>query len=301
MLARSLGIEEQRKDRTTMNTLYISDLDGTLLQPNVELSARTIRILNELIGQGVPFTVATARSIASVRPILRSVSIQLPIILMNGVCIYDLAKGEYLKVETFSKESTALLMSIISSHKLKGFAYTMKRGVMSTYYEELSNRALRDFYEERVRLYNKPFTRIEDFSSLAEEPLIYFTVMDTKENLELVSSVVENTPDLNSVMYKDNYSTDIWYLEIFSKNASKYHAVTYLREYLGAKHITCFGDNRNDLSLFEASDYRLAVANAVEELRERADAVIDSNINDGVALWLKFNAIKEGKPIEQNI
>ena len=119
-----------------MNNLYISDLDGTLLQPNVELSGRTVRILNELIEQGVHFTVATARSIASVRPILRDVSIQLPIILMNGVCIYDLAKSEYLKVETFSKESTELLMSIISNHKLKGFAYSKKEGVMSTFYEE---------------------------------------------------------------------------------------------------------------------------------------------------------------------
>lgn len=276
-----------------MKHLYISDLDGTLLQPNVELSGRTVRILNELIEQGVHITVATARSIASVRPILRNVSIQLPIILMNGVCIYDLAKEEYLKVETFSKDSTELLMSIIGNHKLKGFAYTMKDGVLSTYYEELSNRALRDFYEERLRLYRKPFIKVEDFRSLAKEPLIYFTVMDVKENLELVHSVVDSMPDLNCVMYKDNYSADIWYLEIFSKNASKYHAVTYLREYLGAEHITCFGDNRNDLPLFQASDYRLAVSNAVEELKEKADAVIHSNINDGVALWLKFNAVKE--------
>lgn len=276
-----------------MKHLYISDLDGTLLQPNVELSGRTVRILNKLIDQGVHFTVATARSIASVQPILRNVSIQLPIILMNGVCIYDLAKEEYLKVETFSKDSTELLMSLISNHRLKGFAYTMKDGVLSTYYEELSNRALRDFYEERVRLYRKSFIKIEDFGSLTKEPLIYFTVMDVKENLELVHSVVDGIPDLNSVMYKDNYSADIWYLEIFSKNASKYHAVSYLREQLGAEYITCFGDNRNDLSLFQASDYRLAVANAVEELKAKADAVIDSNINDGVALWLLFNAKKE--------
>jgi hypothetical protein len=278
-----------------MKTLYISDLDGTLLQPNVELSKRTVNILNTLISQGVHFTVATARSIASVRTILKDVTMKLPIILMNGVCIYDLSKNEYLKVETFSKESTQLLMSIISSNKLKGFAYTMKNGVMSTYYEDLSNRALRDFYQERVTLYKKPFIQIEDFGLLAEEPLIYFTVMDVKENLDLIYPYVENTPDLNSVMYKDNYSPDMWYLEIFSKNASKYHAVQYIREYLGADSVTCFGDNRNDLPLFEASDHRIAVANAVEELKARADAVIDSNKRDGVALWLKFNAVSSEK------
>ncbi len=274
-----------------MKTLYISDLDGTLLQPNVELSKRTVNIINSLIHQGVNFTVATARSIASVRTILKDVNMKLPIILMNGVCIYDLSKNEYIKVETFSKESTKQLLSIISSHKLKGFAYTMKDGIMSTYYEELSNRALRDFYEERVTLYKKPFQQLEDFKLLADEPLIYFTVMDVKENLELIYPYVANTPDLNCVMYKDNYTPDIWYLEVFSKHASKYHAVKYLREYLGADTITCFGDNRNDLPLFEACDYRIAVANAVEELKARADEVIDSNKRDGVALWMRFNAI----------
>lgn len=278
-----------------MKTLYISDLDGTLLQPNVELSKRTVNILNTLISQGVHFTVATARSIASVRTILRDVTMKLPIILMNGVCIYDLSKNEYLKVETFGKESAKLLMSIISSNKLKGFAYTMKDGVMSTYYEDLSNRALRDFYQERVTLYKKPFLKIEDFGLLAEEPLIYFTVMDLKENLDLIYPYVANTPDLNSVMYKDNYSPDMWYLEIFSKNASKYHAVQYIRDYLGVDSVTCFGDNRNDLPLFEASDHRIAVANAVEELKARADEVIDSNKRDGVALWLRFNAVSSVK------
>ncbi len=275
----------------SMKALYISDLDGTLLQQNVELSARSIRILNELIAQGVHFTVATARTIATVLPILKELDLRLPIILMNGVCIYDPVRKVYLKVESFSQESSARLLSVISSHKLKGFAYTMREGRMTTYYEELSSPTMQSFYEERVRLYNKPFQRIDRFSSLLGETLIFFSLMDRKENLDRVLPLVESISDLTTVMYKDNYSKDNWYLEIFSKKASKYHATAYLREYLGASHITCFGDNRNDLPLFQASDYRLAVANAVEELKEKADAVIDSNVHDGVALWLKFNAL----------
>jgi Cof subfamily protein (haloacid dehalogenase superfamily) len=272
-----------------MKTLYISDLDGTLLQPNVELSAETIQTLNKLIGQGMNFSVATARSIASVKPILQEVPIRIPIILMNGVCVYDLNKNKYIKVETFSRTSIDLLMSVISSHKLKGFAYTIKDGKMATYYEDLNAKPLRDFYEERVQLYNKQFTQIEHFTSLADEPLIYFSLLDTKEQLEPIYHIVEAIPDLNCVFYKDNYSPNWWYLEIFSKYASKYHAVKFLRDYLKSDHVVCFGDNRNDLPLFEASDHRLAVANAVTELKEKADEVIESNINDGVARWLKHN------------
>ncbi|MBH1942253.1 HAD-IIB family hydrolase [Mobilitalea sibirica] len=272
-----------------MKTLYISDLDGTLLQPNVELSANTITILNELMKQGMHFTVATARSLATVKPILADVSIHLPIILMNGVCIYDPMKKDYIKVEYFSKTSREILMALISSHNLKGFAYAIKDGVLATYYEDLSNKALKDFYEERVTKYKKPFTQIESFSRLADDPLIYFSLMDKKEALQQVFEVVSELSDLNCVFYKDNYSKDMWYLEIFSIYASKFHAVQFIRNYLQPETIVCFGDNLNDIPLFNASNRTYAVANAVPELKQKADAIIDRNTQDGVARWLKKN------------
>ncbi|HWT74675.1 MAG TPA: HAD family hydrolase [Mobilitalea sp.] len=270
-----------------MKTLYISDLDGTLLQPDVTLSVNTITILNELIDRGVLFSVATARSIASVRHILKDVKISVPIILMNGVCVYDLSKDEYIKIETFPQKSIDALIEVIESNRLKGFVYTIKNGVMSTYYEDLNSKALYDFYKERVDLYQKKFTQVDRFSSLSKEPIIYFSLMDHKEALEPIHAILQTIPDLNCTFYKDNYSPDFWYLEIFNKTASKYHAVKYLRDYLGIDHIVCFGDNRNDLPLFEAGDYKIAVGNAVSELQEKADLIIGKNTDDGVAAWLK--------------
>ncbi len=276
-----------------MKTLYISDLDGTLLQPNVELSPTTIRILNELIDQGMLFTVATARSIASVKTILKEVPVSVPLVLMNGVCIYDLQKSDYIKIETLPKESVSRLMALIQTYQLKGFAYIIKNGVMSTYYEDLNTKALYDFYQERVELYQKRFTQIDSFSSLAEEPLIYFSLMDYPEKLEPVYQSLQQIPELNSVFYKDNYSPDFWYLEIYSKAASKYHAVQFLRTYLKPDQVVCFGDNNNDLPLFEACDHKLAVRNAVVALQEKADQVIGTNTEDGVAAWLKANFYPE--------
>lgn len=275
-----------------MKKLYISDLDGTLLQPSAELSSTTIENLNHLLEQGMLFSVATARSIASVKTILKDVKLSLPIILMNGVCIYDLGKDDYIKVETFSQESFDCLLSIIKEHQLKGFAYTIKNGAMSTYYEDLNSKALIDFYQERVDRYGKKFIQIDDFSSLSGEPIIYFSLMDRKEALEPIFHKLSKITELNCTFYKDNYSPEYWYLETFSKTASKYHAVKYLRSYLKLDSITCFGDNRNDLPLFEASDYKIAVDNAVAELKEKADLIIGPNFEDGVATWLVKNVIK---------
>lgn len=277
------------KGKINMKTLYVSDLDGTLLLPNVTLSNRTVRILNDLIEEGIHFTVATARSIASVKHILKDVNINIPIILMNGACIYDLESSKYIKVNAFPEDSKKLLLNIIDEHRLMGFAYTIKDHQLSTYYEDISLKPLYDFYQERVDKYNKPFTKVNGFSTLIDQPLVYFSLMDTKENLEPIYNLLLDMTELDHTFYKDNYTEDIWYLEIYSTEASKYNALQYVRSLYEYDRVVCFGDNRNDIPMFQASDLKIAVENAFPELKNEADIIIASNKDDGVALWLKNN------------
>ncbi|NLJ97585.1 MAG: HAD family hydrolase [Clostridiales bacterium] len=276
----------------SMKTLYITDLDGTLLNHKAELSNKTISIINKLIDDGVLITVATARSIASAKYILKDLNLKLPIVLMNGACIYDTSKEEYIKVESFSKENARILIDIIEKNNLKGFLYTLDMGKFNTYYEDLTNHALRAFHQERVYKYNKSFTLIDNFSQCINETIIYFTLMDSKANLEQINLLINDLPNINSVLCQDNYDPNICYLEIFSNKASKYHAVKFLRSYLSLDRIIGFGDNQNDISLFEACDTNYAVKNAIDGLKERADGIIDENIKDGVALWLNKHALK---------
>lgn len=81
----------------------------------------------------------------------------------------------------------------------------------------------------------------------------------------------------------------MWYLELYSKKASKYHGVQFLRSHYGFDTVVCFGDNHNDLPLFEASDIKIAVGNSVNELKEKADIIIGCNTEEGVANWLRAN------------
>ena len=275
------------KSKLLSKTLYVSDLDGTLLNNEAKLTHRTINILNSLMDKGILFTIATARSIASVKYIINDLKLTLPIILMNGVCIYDPIKKEYINIEAFNKEDIRLLISIIEENSLKGFMYTIKEGELSTYYEDLSNMALIDFYEERVKRYNKPFIAVNKFSLLMDEPLIYFVLMDYKEKLEPIYRIIQTFPNINSVFYRDNYAKDMWYLEIFSRKASKYHGVQFLRSYLSVENIIGFGDNQNDIALLKACDKFYAVENAIKELKLKADGIIGRNTEDSIALWIK--------------
>jgi hydroxymethylpyrimidine pyrophosphatase-like HAD family hydrolase len=85
------------------------------------------------------------------------------------------------------------------------------------------------------------------------------------------------------------YSGRQW-LEIMPAAASKANAILMLKEKLGCDRVVCFGDGKNDISMFSICDEKYAVANAVDELKAMATAVIGSNNQDGVARWLAENA-----------
>jgi Cof subfamily protein (haloacid dehalogenase superfamily) len=270
-----------------LKTLYISDLDGTLLNQNVELSDFTINTLNQLINQGVHFTVATARTIASVSSIMAPVALNLPVILMNGVLIYDLPSKKYINTKYLPANSITHILPILKDHNLTGFLYEVKDHKLATYYERLETKALQDFHDERVNRYQKPFTKVDSFADVDPQHIIYFSLMDTKERLEPVYQALEGNSTIATAFYKDIYSKEnIWFLEVFSAAATKYNAAMYLRETLGYDKVIGFGDNVNDLPLFQACDVTCAVANAREEVKKAASHVIESNLSDGVPRFM---------------
>jgi HAD superfamily hydrolase (TIGR01484 family) len=109
-------------------TLYISDLDGTLLNNNAELSEYTKRSLNNMIKNGYNFSVATARTLASAVKIMADVKLNVPIILMNGVKIYDAERKLYIKVNRLNPENVASVIQILRSFYITGFMKKSKMG-----------------------------------------------------------------------------------------------------------------------------------------------------------------------------
>ncbi len=274
------------RPRFSPKTLYLSDLDGTLLNPSAQLSASSREKLNALIEQGLRFSIATARTGATALRILDGLQLNEPVALMNGVMIYDASHGRYLDVRYLTAEAVAQVIAALAELGLTGLMYELKDGQLATYYESLDSKPLRDFVEERRRVFGKRFEQIDRFAEAQPEHVIYFAMLDTQERLAPLRDRLADCPDLGLVLYKDNYSTDLWYLEIFSARASKREAALALKELGGFDRVVGFGDNLNDLPLFEACDYRLAVGNAHPTVRAAADEVIGSNAEDGVARWI---------------
>lgn len=267
-----------------MKRLYISDLDGTLLSPEPEITARTAETINALIQKGMNFTFATARSIYSALPITSAIGINVPCILMNGVSIYDIQNKSYVKSEYIDPSVSAELLRIYKKHGVECFMYRIDDGMLTCYYSELTSSVMRSFAEVRKHKYQKPFVqcRLEDF---ANENTVYFTTRGKYDELYPVKLEAEKITGIDHAFYLDVYD-DSWYLELFSHRASKSNGLRFLREKYGFDEVVAFGDNLNDLPMFEQADIKIAVGNARDEVKAAADIIIGTNSDNGVAEYL---------------
>ncbi|MBR6514674.1 MAG: HAD family hydrolase [Clostridia bacterium] len=270
-----------------MNKLFITDLDGTLLDSDGKVNQKTKEILNALTDKGVSFAVATARTILSVSNILDGLNISAPCILMNGVCTYDMTERRYLHCHYIDPVATTQYVKAVSGRTdISPYIYTIKDNELCAYYENMDTEPARSFAEERRKRYGKNFVKA-DFKELDPTYAVYFTMCGKKQALEPYYHKLKDTKGLYVTFYRDTYDTSIYYLEMCSDKASKAGGIRYLREHYGFDEIYCFGDNTNDIPMFRESDHRYAVSNAVNELKEISDEIILSNNENGVALKIK--------------
>ena len=286
-------LNESRLERNQYNLsgkmLYVSDLDGTLLNSNALLNEDVPERLNCLIDKGLCFTVATARTYATVNSIVKDVHLTYPMILMNGVMIYDPINKSCINAEIIERESVEYILKGRKKFGVTGFAYALspENSKMATYYEKITTEHMEKFYVERRDVYHKPFSKVEQLEEILGEDIIYFSICYDEKVLRPFYEYLQKDDKLNLNFYKDVYGDGLWYLEISHKNASKYHGVQKLRAMLHPDVITGMGDNLNDIPLFEACDRCCAVGNAHKEVKERADYILDTNLNAGVVKFLE--------------
>ena len=98
--------------------LYISDLDGTLLNNEVKLSDFTIKAINSLMDKGMIFSFATARSQYTGTKVSRGIVPKVPIIIYNGTFIYDVASGKRIVSNSYSKEEAKEILDSLLENNI---------------------------------------------------------------------------------------------------------------------------------------------------------------------------------------
>lgn len=267
-------------------TLYVSDLDGTLLRRDETLSRFTIDTINDLVERGMIFSYATARSLVTASKVTAGLSTNIPVIIYNGSFIKHGGTGETLLSNAFSGAESNGVLDVLLQRGVYPIVYAMIDGVEKfSYCADRESRGTKIFNDTRrgdVR--DHPVT---EPTELYRGEVFHITCIDEED---ILSPIYEQFKDTyQCIFHRDIYSGEQW-LEIQPCGATKAQAILSLKHFLGCDRVVCFGDGKNDISMFEIADECYAVENADPALKAIATSVIGSNEQDGVAKWLAEHA-----------
>lgn len=270
-------------------TLYVSDLDGTLLNGSKKIKPRAVEMLNDMIENGILFTYSTARRINSSGPIMKDVNITLPVALMNGVFIYDTQKNSYIRNNFFNDTAREKLKEIVIALKERPMIHSVIDGEIRNSYI-IGSENLDTYVNDRK---SDPSMRpVSDYDELFKGEFFY-AVFINPVNKEKLDEVFTSENGFSHTYYQDVYHKDEYWYEVYSITAGKANAILQLKEITGADEVVCFGDSDNDLPMFSVADRCYAVENAVDEVKNAADGVIASNDSIGVPLFIESEVFEK--------
>lgn len=272
-----------------MIKLLAVDMDGTCLDRRSRMTDATLEALRKAAGRGVIIVPTTGRNLECIPHRLAAGTLFTTgamdekknrdlfryVISSNGACVTDIRERKEIfrapvpadDVLPLLRECGKLRLGIASHirhrYLLEGRFLTMAGRLV--YGKDARGVCCARSMEEFIR---KGGYKVEEFQ-------FYFFSPGAEQD---VRSVLEKYPDLRAAY------TGI-YVEVYSKDASKGRALAELARHLNIRkeEIACIGDGENDLSMFEAAGLRIAMGNAVEDLKKQADHVTDSNARDGAA------------------
>lgn len=269
-----------------MKQLFITDLDHTLLRSDQTISPFTTKVWNEL-NQNALLSVATARSFHKVKEFLVDLDLNSPMILLDGSMIVTPQK-DIIDLKLLNKE----ISDAIIDEGIKFGIYPFVIGLEDKGIEELFwYPAVCNEHQKQVLLNytNDPRIRLKEPIRAMKRVLkiVYFGSFET------LSPLTKHLKSIfyDSVEYKlspENYG-GCWFLTLLHPEGDKSHAITTVANHLGydVNQITVFGDNINDIGMFQLCGTSIAVANALDELKLHASEVLPhTNDEDAVAKYM---------------
>jgi len=267
-----------------LNTLYVSDLDGTLLRSNEVTSEYTNNVINSLTDRGMIFSYATARSLITAKKVTKGINAKIPLIVYNGAFVIDNVTEDIL-IANYFDNSVYDVLNDLFANKVYPIVYAYIGGREKfSFIPGLCTAGMNKFINSR-----KGDIRTNAVSTTNELELgdiFYITCIDEPEKLK---PLYYKYKDIFHCVYQTDIYTGEQWLEIMPLTASKSNAIKQLQSLLKCEKIVVFGDGKNDIDMFKLADEGYAVQNAHEDLKRHATAIILSNDDDGVAKWLDSN------------
>lgn len=258
------------------------DLDGTLLTPDKKISTATKDALNEARSRGIKVVLATGRHPMMTRHVHQELALDTPMICSNGACLSDPADNRTLIGEPLALAPLAELLDRVVAQRIDALFY-LDEGIGHFGCEEWVGRirgwSARLPEHLKISLFSAPDLREWRPEQLWKLELFH------QDPLALRRFVDEA---VNGLPFTQDWASP-GAVELVQPGCSKGNRLAQwaASEGIAMENVVAFGDNDNDISMFEQVGLAVAMGNAAPRVQARADRVTANNDEDGIALALR--------------
>jgi Cof subfamily protein (haloacid dehalogenase superfamily) len=255
--------------------MIVLDLDDTLLRDDQTISGRTKDALLQAQEAGVKVVLASGRPTFGMRWVAKELKLDQYgsyILSFNGSKIIDCKTNEEKYSRTLSAEAV---------HRLYDLSKREEVGILTYAEDAIVVEEPSQFASIESELTGLPVKVVSNFKEAIKEPVVKALML--KEAGRLVEVEKKLQAELEgelSVMRSKPF-----FLEFTQLGVTKGASLDYLIKPMGikAEEVIAIGDSYNDLAMIEFAGLGVAMGNAPEDIKEKADFVTASNMEDGIA------------------
>lgn len=248
------------------------DIDGTLTNSNKVMSENTINTLNKLIEKNIFIVLCSGRANSYIKQYLKQINKSKYSISNNGALIYDNELNKIIISHTLYSKDLEYLWNYSNE--------TKSSFIINTVNNKYSNKFVKNKVDKII---------IDKLSGVKEDKLQLVISNDDINIMNELEMYINNKTNLKVINKSFDYLNEIkdgyYFFDVVNKNVNKGNAINDLLKVLNInkKNSLCFGDSVNDIDMFKSVGISVAMGNAIEDLKNIADYVTDTNDEDGIS------------------
>jgi hypothetical protein len=265
--------------------LVVIDLDGTFLHDDKSIPEENLSALKLLEQHDIPYSISTGRSYVSALPFLKHFNNHAPLILQNGALILHPGSKEKLQKIALDANIARFVFSRVAAYDLH---CVISKGWLDDACLWL-NKPYEGIYMPYLEKHGINLSMVCQDELFTEGEISELILLGSEEKMyQLIGETVAIFGDDFSIIKSFEWQGDT-FMELMGPQVSKSHSLHRLCTYLNisVQSVLFIGDNYNDLDAMRTAGYPVAVANALEQVKDLACFVSTSNNEGGVAYAIR--------------
>ncbi|MCM8711552.1 Cof-type HAD-IIB family hydrolase [Clostridium sp. SYSU_GA19001] len=273
--------------------LVCIDMDGTLLNKQHKVSEASKEALKKAHEKGVHIVISTGRMYVDAREYSDLIGVKSPVIASNGAIIKEKDKDEVIYQSILGEKLCLKLLDIFLKYNIRPTFSTIETMYSGNIFASafMKYLKLRGIFNEKIN-FKHVWTRKQwqDIFKKEKDNIVKSEIMVRDENK--IKKIREELKSIDGIEIASSFKHNV---EITCRGVSKGSAVEILSNYYNIERekIIAIGDSENDLSMIEFAGMGIAMGNAIDIVKQKADYITETNDNDGVAKAVKKFVLKQ--------